>query len=98
MAAVEDNSKRTNEKLNKFDDRVDGLEMTECLHRDKMEQFQGDNVKLQDSITYLQSQSMRNNLIISNSKEVANEKPGDTSNTLRTFMIEQLEIAAALVN
>ena len=62
--------------------------MAEGLPRDKIKQLQRDNTKLQDSITYLQSQSMRNNLIFSNSKEVANEKPGDTSNTLRTFMIK----------
>jgi len=36
--------------------------MAEGLPRDKIKQLQRDNTKLQDSITYLQSQSMRNNL------------------------------------
>ena len=50
--------------------------MTECLHRDKMEQLQRDNAKLQDSITYLQCQSIRNNLLfaISNNWPTKNLK------------------------
>ena len=59
-----------------------------------MEQLQRDNAKLQDSIPYLQSQSMRNKLFYCNIKVVANEKLEDTSNTSRTFMIEKLELAA----
>ena len=35
------NSKSTNEKLNKFDDRVDGFETTEGLHRDTWNNFRG---------------------------------------------------------
>ena len=59
-----------------------------------MGQLQRDNAKLPDSIPYLQSQSIRNKLCYCNIKVVANEKPEDTSNTSRTFMIEKLELAA----
>ena len=33
---VEDKTKETNDKLNKVDDRVDGLELAEGLHRDRL--------------------------------------------------------------
>jgi len=67
---VEDKTKETNDKLNKVDDRVDGLELAEGLHRDRLTQLEKENSKLHGTISYLQSQSMRNNLFFCNIKGV----------------------------
>ena len=42
---VEDKTKETTDKLNKVDDRVDGLELAEGLHRDRLTQLEKENSK-----------------------------------------------------
>ena len=59
---------KPNDKLNKVDDRVDGL--AEGLHRDRLTQLEKEHSKLHGTISYLQSQSMRNNLFFCNIKGV----------------------------
>jgi len=41
---------------------------------------------------------MRNNLILCNSKEGLNEKPADTEDIVRNFMMEKLDLARDVVN
>ena len=41
----------------------------------KIEQLERDRQTLQDSVTYLQAQSMRNNLIFGNIEKEPNERP-----------------------
>lgn len=95
---VEDKSKATNEKLNKVDERVDNLELAEGLNRDKLTQLEKENTKLQDTVSYLQSQSMRNNLIFCNIKEEPNEKTSDTETIIRDFLVKKLDLAKELVD
>jgi len=42
---VEDKTKETTDKLNKVDDKVDGLELAEGLHRDRLTQLEKENSK-----------------------------------------------------
>ena len=63
-----------------------------------MTQLEKENSKLQGTISYLQSQSMRNNLIFCNIKEGSTEKPADTEDIVRMFMIEKLDLARGVVN
>jgi hypothetical protein len=49
-------------------------------------------------MNYLQSQSMRNNLLFSGIKEDVNEKPDGTELILRNFMTSEMKLAQDLVN
>lgn len=95
---VEDKTKITNDKINTIDERVEGLEFAEGLSRDKLTQLEEQNEKLKDTISYLQSQSMRNNLVFCNIKENPDEKPLDTEEIIRHFMVEKLELAKEIVD
>lgn len=86
-------NKSVNEKISKLDDRVDNIEMTEGQQQSKLHQLETENCKLRDSISYLQSQSMRNNLVFCNIDEVPNEKPDETEKVLREFMVKNLKMA-----
>ena len=52
---------------------------------------------MQDSLLYLQSQSMRNNLVFSGLAEDGNEKPEITEAKVRQFMVEKMKIARDIV-
>lgn len=90
---IEKLSKTINEKLDKSVDRLDNLEFTAAERYDDIKNLQQENEKLKDSITYLQSQSMRNNLIFCNIDEMQNEKPDDTEKLVRDFMVKKLKVA-----
>ena len=57
-------TKKTDEKIQKADERLDNLEFTAGERYDEIKQLEKENEKLKDSLTYLQSQSMRTNLIV----------------------------------
>lgn len=53
---------------------------------------------MKDQLLYVQSQSMRNNLLFSNITESEGESPVDSEQILRDFMIEKLKMAQDMVN
>jgi len=95
---VADSSKELSEKFTKLDDRVDNVEFRDGQKESRIHKLEQDNEKLKDTISYLQSQSMRNNLIFGNITEAVNEKPAETETILRKFMVEKLKLAQEQVN
>ncbi len=95
---VSDKSKEDSVRLNKLDDRLDTVEFTSGSAHDKITAMEKENAKLKDSVVYLQSQSMRNNLIFGNIPESQSEKPDQTEVKLRTFMHEKLGLAKELAD
>ena len=53
---------------------------------------------MQDDLLYLQSQSMRNNLMFANIPEQVNETPVQCESKLRDFMTNELKIAQDIVD
>ena len=95
---IEDKTKRTDERVHLMEERVDGVEFASGLMQDKLTQMEKERDKLKDQVTYLQSQSMRNNLIFCGIPDVQNEKPEETESKLRQFIEDKLEIAHETVS
>lgn len=53
---------------------------------------------LRDEIVYLQSQSMRNNLLFCNIEEATSETPDITENKLREFIVQKMKLAQNIVD
>ncbi|KAH3698603.1 hypothetical protein DPMN_086146 [Dreissena polymorpha] len=56
------------------------------------------NDRLQEYVTYLQSHSMRNNLMFSGIPEATSESQEDAETKLRGFIHEKLKIAKDIVD
>ncbi|WAR03198.1 hypothetical protein MAR_009756, partial [Mya arenaria] len=63
----------------------------------EIDQLQKQNDQLKDSMNYITSQSMRNNLVFSNIAEGHNEKPFQTEDILRGFMRQEMDISSETV-
>ena len=57
------------ERLNKIEDKVESCDFAVGLVNDKIVTLEKEKDMLKDNIVYLQSQSMRNNLVFSNIPE-----------------------------
>ncbi|KAL4240036.1 hypothetical protein ACF0H5_000831 [Mactra antiquata] len=86
-----------NVKVMKLDKRVDNAEFVDKSDKDTLETLTKENEKIKESLTYMKSQSMRNNLIFSNITEKANEKPEDTEEIIRNFMKKELKVDESVV-
>lgn len=91
-------STASEERFDRAEGRVFTVEMDTAAATKRIEQLEKERQNLQDSVTYLQSQSMRNNLIFGNIDEEANEKPERTEQILRTFLVNKLNLSQELVD
>ena len=80
-------TKKTDEKIQKADERLDNLEFTAGERYDEIKQLEKENNK------YSQSQSMRNNLSFCNIEELQNDKTVETEKVVRDFMVDKLKLA-----
>lgn len=95
---VYENNKTNDDKLNKMAEKLESLEFSLGLAKDEITQLRAENVKLDGTLTYMQSQSMRNNLVFTNISEVENERNEDTERILRQFVVEKMKVAQNLVD
>lgn len=95
---IDSKTKSMDDKIGKIQDQVDSVEMVAGFGQDRMQQLEQENKVLKESITYLQSQSMRNNLIFGNIEESPNEKPKDTEVKVRDFLTEKLKLTKDTVD
>ncbi|XP_053378573.1 uncharacterized protein LOC128548171 [Mercenaria mercenaria] len=94
---VDSTSKATDSKIDHVVNRVSSTEIESEVARKRIENLEKKNVEMKESLTYMQSQSMRNNLIFGGIKEETNENPEKTETILRNFMVEKLQLARELV-
>lgn len=95
-AAVEDRSKRMEERVTKLEDKVDGADIGAGLLASKVDELEKARDSLREEVTYLKSQSMRNNLIFTNVPEdnsSGSESPEVTERKLRHHLHEHLKLA-----
>ena len=95
---VYENMKKSDEKLNTVSDRCDSVEYSVGVANDQLSHMHEENAKLKDDLLYLQSQSMRNNLVFANIEESNNEMPAQTETILRSFLHEKLNLAKTYVD
>ena len=60
---ISDRDKTVDERINKIEDKVESSYFSVGLMNGKMISLEKENVSLKENLVYLQSQSMRNNLI-----------------------------------
>ena len=92
---IRTNHKEYDSKISHIDERVHGIEFSNSEAQEKLDNLTMENDKLKESLVYLQSQSMRNNLIFCNIEE--NEQPENTEQVIRNFIVEKMKVAEDLV-
>ena len=95
---IDDKYRKSEDRVRAVEGQVDGIAFDVGVAQDKMTQIEQDHNKFKESLTYLQSQSMRNNLIFSGIAELPSERPEDTEKLIRDFICEKLHVARATVN
>lgn len=95
---IHDNQNRTDERLRKVEDMTESANFNLGLMNDKVVTLEKEREGIRDDLAYLQSQSMRNNLVFGNIFEAPSETPAETEDILRGFMEKELEIAKDIVD
>ena len=96
--SVSDHLKKIDEKVLKADERVDTLEFSLGVVIDELSQLKKQKSTMQDELLYVQSQSMRNNLIFSNLTEPEQETPIQCETLLKSLITDKLKMAQAIVD
>jgi len=78
-------TKETRDKITIVDHKVDSVEGA----RKRIEDLEKDKTEMKDDRYYIQSQTMRNNLIFGNISEEVNEKPVRSEQIVRDFIISK---------
>ncbi|XP_052777962.1 uncharacterized protein LOC128215300 [Mya arenaria] len=94
--ALEDRVKRTDDRVNKLEDKVESADVDASVMAERVTMLERQREELRDDIAYLKSQSMRNNLVFTNIPEdnATGSEPADvTEAKLRNHLHETLKIA-----
>jgi vacuolar-type H+-ATPase subunit I/STV1 len=95
---LNDTQKLITERVSAMESTVEKLEFVDSKQQSELDQLSKVNSEMRSELTYLQSQSMRNNIIFGGIEESPNERPQDTETKVRTFMVERLKLAQNLVD
>ncbi|XP_052820392.1 uncharacterized protein LOC128246240 [Mya arenaria] len=98
--ALEDRAKRTDERVMRLEDRVESVDMGTGLLSSRVAALEKQREELRDDLTYMKSQSMRNNLVFTNITEDnsnGNEAVDVTERKLRKHLQDALKIAKETV-
>ena len=95
---VHDQFKDNKDAMLKVSERIDTLEFSLGIAQDQITQLTSDKAKVNDSLLYVQSQSMRNNLVFTGITEDPHERPEVTERKLCQFMVEKLKLAQDVVD
>jgi hypothetical protein len=94
--ALDDRCKKTTERVERVEDRVDTVDMGAALLSSRVAELEKERSELRDDLTYMQSQSMRNNLVFTNIPEAdgtENETADVSEKKLRQHLQSALKIA-----
>ncbi|XP_060604090.1 uncharacterized protein LOC132756963 [Ruditapes philippinarum] len=92
---IHDHKKATTDSLHGLDDRVERVEFISAQYQSRIESLEKENDDLKDQVTYLKSQSMRNNLIFGGFKE---EEDENLDSVMRKFFVDKLKVAQSIVD
>jgi hypothetical protein len=97
-AYLHDIDKKTSERLSLIEEKTESVDFALAQASSKISSLEKQRDELKNDLTYLQSQSMRSNLVFTNIPEDPTENPDTTENKLRDFMVDKMKIAQDLVN
>ena len=90
---VRDELKSNNVAVSKINEQIESIEFSLGVANDDIHRLKSDGVTAKDTILYLQSQSMRNNLVFTSIHEDMHEKPEQTETKIRQFLVDKLKLA-----
>ena len=94
---VHESRQQTDERLNKIEERVESTDFSQGVVNENQIDLEKERDSLKNDVTYLQSQSMRNNLIFGNIEESATRVFEDSEEIIRQFLHDKMKIAKDLV-
>ncbi|KAH3710186.1 hypothetical protein DPMN_069655 [Dreissena polymorpha] len=97
-AYLHDIDKKTSERLRLIEEKTESVDFALAQASSIISSLEKQRDELKNDLTYLQSQSMRSNLVFTNIPEAPTENPDATENKLREFMVDKMKITQDLVN
>jgi len=91
----EDRSKKVEERVSRVEDKVDGADIHAAELAERVHELEKERDTLRDNVSYLQSQSMRNNLVFTSvpeANESGNETPETTEAKLRQHLVSAFKL------
>ena len=95
---LEERDRKLNGRLHALEEKVETYEFDSGRLCSKVDVLEQQKEELRDEVTYLQSQSMRNNLIFDNIPEDAHETHEQTEKIIRDFIKDKLKLAQSIVD
>jgi predicted nuclease with TOPRIM domain len=92
---VHDQHKTLDNTLTSIAERCERVEFISAEYQSRVEELEKENSSLKDKVTYLESQSMRNNLVLSGFKEETEE---NLEVKFRDFLVQKLKIAKSILD
>ncbi|KAH3723499.1 hypothetical protein DPMN_049287 [Dreissena polymorpha] len=99
--AIEDTVKKVDKRVTRIEDKVDGADIHAAQLSERVQELEKERNTLRDNVSYLKSQSMRNNLIfvgVTEDNSTGNEAPEVTEVKLRQHLKDAFKIADDVVN
>ncbi|XP_060605464.1 uncharacterized protein LOC132757979 [Ruditapes philippinarum] len=94
--AIDDRAKKVEERVTKMEDKIDSTDISSAILAGKVDELEKARDSIKEEVSYLKSQSMRNNLIFTNVPEdnsSGNEPTEVTERKLRKHLMEALKVA-----
>ena len=88
---VEDRNRKLGEQVTRVEEKTESIDFALSAVDSKVSELEKQRNTLQEEVVYLQSQSMRNNLMFGGIPEPSAGTTEDTENTLRTFLHEKMK-------
>jgi chromosome segregation ATPase len=99
--ALDERMKKVDERVQRVEDKVDGADIHSAQMISRIDELEKEREALRDDVSYLQSQSMRNNLVfagVSEDNSNGNEVPEITERKLRQHLVDAFHIAQEIVD
>ena len=93
-----ENYNKIETKVIAIEEKIDSYEFSTAMLSDKVEQMKKMSEDAKEELLFIQSQSMRNNIIFTNIPEETRETRDQLESKLRSFLVEKLEIAQNIVD
>ena len=94
---IHDENVKTANRLNIVEEKIESTDFNLGVMSSKVHELERNNKQMKDDLTYMQSQSMRNNLVFGNIDEAQVGVSELTEDVLRDFLTNRMNFASDLV-
>ena len=95
---LEDKNRKVSDRVTVVEEKVENSDFALGMLNDKVITLERERDLLKQEVTYLQSQSMRNNLLFSNIPEAEKGVQEDTEKTVKEFLHNKMKVAKDAVD